>query len=82
MSLLQKNIVPDKKVVFPHSVGEAKDLIKETFAGAGNQWLEPEQKVYFASLGIDKDCVEQLDPTETRKVFNDLVRSRMILCRV
>lgn len=82
MALLTKIIIPDKSVEYPRSLQEAKELIAETFKAEGNKWGEAEQKVYFSLLGINKEKLEELDRSETRLVFNDLVKSRMILCAV
>lgn len=82
MALLTKIIIPDKPAEYPRSISQAKELIAQTFDAKGNKWGEPEQQVYFAMLGINKSKLDDLDQFETLKVFNDLLRSRMILCAV
>lgn len=80
--LLKKVIIPDKKIKFPKSAEEARQIIEETFKAKGNEWDEILQTLYFASLGINKEKLGEMDQKEIRQIFNDLLNNRMILVEV
>jgi hypothetical protein len=65
----------DNPIPRPETVGAARSLIAQIFRE--NNWSERDIKVYCSMIGIEYS--DRFGADDTRRILEDLERSRMIL---
>lgn len=79
MALLKPLPKPEAKVETPKSVGEVRRLIRSAYRNSG--WNARDHQVNCELLGIEHEPLAEMKPESLRVIYEDMVKTKMILVR-